>query len=152
MKKSRWPVVALILFALLVVAPGIATAAGSDFTGSVQSVQAMQSAETPVLTGDIWRRMSDDAKVAFVWGVGQGSQIDYNIRAEAGRATRAKSDDFSDKVVEGMSGMSMNRIVNTIDTYYQTHPDRLQQPVMQVMWDNVIRPNLKTAAGGRSPR
>jgi hypothetical protein len=67
-----------------------------------------------------------------------------------------KVENFSAKVAEARrarvatgTAMTINQIVRTIDQYYKDHPDQLEAPVMKVIWDVVIRPNIKTGIAGR---
>ena len=43
----------------------------------------------------------------------------------------------------------MNEVVASIDQFYKDHPGQLQTPVMKVIWDVMIRPNIRTGIGGR---
>ena len=60
-----------------------------------------------------------------------------------------KADDFSAKGVEAMSSMSINDVVAKVDSFYQANPDKAEIPVMRVVWDNVIKPNIQTGIAGR---
>ena len=57
-------------------------------------------------------------------------------------------DNFLAKVVEGMSGVTMNEIVRKVDEFYAANPDKLEEPVMAVIWDVLIEPNIKTGVAG----
>ncbi len=67
-----------------------------------------------LLTGELWQTMSLDSKVAFVWGIGQG-----------------------------LSGKPINDVIHQVDSYYQTHPDQLNRPVVDVVYHAVVLPALK---------
>ena len=53
------------------------------------------------------------------------------------------------KVVEGMADMPMNDIVPEIDNFYKANPDKLNMSVAAVIWDTMIKPNIKTGIAGR---
>jgi hypothetical protein len=51
--------------------------------------------------------------------------------------------------VSAGTAMTINQIISTIDQYYKDHPDKLEMPVLGVIWDVGVKPNLKTGIGGR---
>ncbi len=97
--------------------------------------------EMPVLTGTVWRKMTSDEKVAFVWGIGHVVTIEWQSAKRAPSLTQV---DFAAKMAEGLAGMSMNEIVGRIDAYYKDNPGDLEAPVVQVIWTTMVRPKLKT--------
>ena len=99
----------------------------------------------PLLTGPVWQKASPDEKVAFVWGASHVVTIEQALMAEY---EQLRVDNFLAKVVEGMSGVTMNEIVRKVDEFYAANPDKLEEPVMAVIWDVLIEPNIKTGVAG----
>ena len=62
----------------------------------------------------------------------------------AERHPELKREGFAAKMAEGLTGMPMNTIVLEIDKYYLQNPDDLQAPVMEVIWDELVKPRIKT--------
>jgi hypothetical protein len=56
---------------------------------------------------------------------------------------------FSAKVVQGMADMPMEKVVAGIDDYFRANPNQLETPVTNVIWDLMIKPNIKTGIAGR---
>jgi hypothetical protein len=100
----------------------------------------------PVLKGDIWQKMTHDSKVAFIWGFGHVVSIEHYLMEKFPELQR---DSFVSKVVEGMANTPMNEVVDRVDRYYVMHPDQIEKPVTSVLWDTMIRPNIKTGIAGR---
>ncbi len=100
----------------------------------------------PVLKGDTWQKMSQEAKVSFIWGFGHVVAIEQHLME---KYPELKREDFVSKVIEGMSGIPMNEVISKIDNYYSANPDKIEKPVMSVIWDTMIRPNIKTGINGR---
>ena len=100
----------------------------------------------PVLKGDIWRGMTQDCKVAFIWGFGHVVAIEQHLMEKYPELSR---DSFVSKVVEGMAGIPMYDVVSKIDHYYDSNPDRIEMPVTSVIWLTMIKPNIKTGIAGR---
>jgi hypothetical protein len=42
----------------------------------------------------------------------------------------------------------MNEVVARVDRYYEMHPNEIDKPVTSVLWDTMIRPNIKTGIAG----
>jgi hypothetical protein len=100
----------------------------------------------PILRGDLWQKMTHDSKVAFVWGFGHVVSIEYYLME---KYPELKRDSFVPKVVEGMANTPMNEVVARVDRYYEMHPDQIEKPVTSVLWDEMIKPNIKTGIAGR---
>jgi hypothetical protein len=100
----------------------------------------------PLLKGTEWQHMTPDSKVAFIWGAGHVVTIE---RALMNQISELKRDSFVMKVGEALGGVPINIIVAKVDEYYKFHPDQLEVPVMRVIWDTMIKPNIKTGIAGR---
>jgi hypothetical protein len=107
----------------------------------------------PICKGEQWQKMVPDAKVAFIWGVAHVILIEGVLMEEI---PELKVENFSAKIIEARrarvgagTAMTINQIISTIDQYYKDHPDHLGYPVLRVVWEGWIRPQLKTGVGGR---
>jgi hypothetical protein len=105
-----------------------------------------ESLGMPVLKGDLWQKMPHDSKVAFIWGFGHVVSIENYLM---GKFPELQRDSFVSKVVEGMANTPMNEVVDRVDRHYVMHPDQIEKPVTSVLWDTMIRPNIKTGIAGR---
>lgn len=100
----------------------------------------------PVLKGDVWQQMTHDSKIAFVWGFGHVVSIEQNLMEKFPELRR---DSFVAKVVEGMAGIPMDTVIAKVDEYYKVNPQNIDTPVTNVIWDLMIKPNIKTGIAGR---
>ncbi|MCX5811293.1 MAG: hypothetical protein NT178_01930 [Proteobacteria bacterium] len=100
----------------------------------------------PVLKGDLWQKMTHDSRVAFIWGFGHVVSIEHYLME---KFPELKRDSYVSKVVEGMANTPMNEVVDRVTRYYDMHPDQIEKPVTNVLWDTMIRPNIKTGIAGR---
>lgn len=105
-----------------------------------------ESLGVPVLTGDLWQKMTHDSKVAFIWGFGHVVTIEQHLMD---KYPELKRDSFVPKVVEGMADIPMNEVVARIDKYYSANPDLIKESVTKAIWDTMIKPNIKTGIAGR---
>ena len=116
---------------------GIKASAGGEIDKDVK---------VSLLRGDLWQQMTADSKIAFIWGMGHVVDIEQALME---RYPELKRDSFVMKVVEGMADMPMNDIVPEIDNFYKANPDKLNMSVAAVIWDTMIKPNIKTGIAGR---
>jgi hypothetical protein len=114
---------------------------------TILSAATVSAAEGKLLRGDVWQGMTEDEKVAFLWGAGQVILVENEIMAQM---PELKVENFSAKVAEaGSDNIILNDLVVLIDSYYDTYPEKNTMPVLRVIWDTTIKPNLKTGIGGR---
>lgn len=105
-----------------------------------------ESLGMPVLKGDLWKKMTHDEKVAFIWGFGHVVSIEYSLME---KFPELKRDSFVAKAVVGMDNTPMNEVVARVDRYYEMHAEDIGKPVTSVLWDTMIKPNIKTGIAGR---
>ena len=107
--------------------------------------QEMEGMGMQLLTGDIWQQAPPDDKVAFVWGVCHVVTLENALMK---KLPSLKVENFSAKAAEGLAGMKINDIVKGIDDYYVANPSELETPVVKVLWEKLIVPQLKTGITG----
>ncbi|UFS69221.1 hypothetical protein LPW11_15105 [Geomonas sp. RF6] len=121
----------------------------ASLTGFTTTVSADENAdgmvrdramEMPVLTGQLWQKMSSDSKTAFIWGIGHVVTVEKHV---VQKHPELKRSDFTEKLSEGLTGVPMDSIVQGIDNYYRNHPQNLDTPVMKVIWREMVKPKLK---------
>lgn len=99
-----------------------------------------------LLTGDLWQIMSPDAKVAFVWGI--GNLVEYERARTGPQPSGTKS--FIPLLVKGLNGKPINDVVGQVDAYYETHPDQVKRPVVDAIFQAVVLPTLRAEKGEKS--
>jgi hypothetical protein len=102
--------------------------------------------EMPVLTGEEWKNLQADSKLAFVWGIGHVVTIEENVQH---RHPDLQRKGFVAKLAEGLRGVPMNEIVQRVDAYYSSNPDDLDLPVMRVIWRQIVKPKLASGIADR---
>jgi len=93
----------------------------------------------PDVDGVVWMKSTDQEKKAFLFGAGSAIALEYHIREkhseEPSRFVKGWVDVFKD--------VSWSQLVNKVDMYYKNNPDKMQKHVFEVMWHEMIKPNLK---------
>ena len=143
MKKSSVFQIYLFLFffSIVIAVPVLRASAEETIAEAVER-------EMPVLKGDQWVTMDENSKVAFVWGAGHVVTIEEVIME---KYPDQKRDTFVTKVVEAStnSPITMSQVVAMVDKFYQDNPDKTDTPVMMVIWDTMVKPNIKAGIAGK---
>lgn len=108
-------------------------------------------AENPaprLLTGEMWTTLSPDAKVAFVWGV--GNLVEFERARNEVAATDGKS--FIPFLVRGLRGKPINEVVGAVDAWYGANPGEAKRPVVDAIFQAVVLPALNAGRQGGGKR
>ena len=142
-----------LLFLLCIGFAGWTTHASGQPAKDSATVTKEAEKYMPLCKGEQWQKMDSNAKVAFIWGAAHVVLIENVLMEDIPELRR---ENFSAKVVEARrakvsagTAPTINQIIDTIDQYYKDHPDKLQAPVMLVIWDVGVKPYLKTGIAGR---
>ena len=152
MKRPKWIQICFVFFVCIGV--GVwGTHASDQEKVDATTVGKEMAKVMPLLKGEQWQKMDPNSKVAFIWGAAHVVLIENVLMEEI---PELRKENFSAKVVEARrarlsagTAMTINQIISTIDQYYKDHPDKLEVPVMGVIWDVGVKPNLKTGIAGR---
>ena len=112
-------------------------------------VLAREEIKAPLLTGKTWINMSQDQKTAYIWGAGDVIDLEQEIMEIH---PELKRESFVTKAVEGIGDVKINDIVSTVDSFYKENPDKVNLSVIRVVWDTMIKPNIKTGIAGKPLR
>ena len=110
------------------------------------SAFAKEEIKAPLLTGELWVKMSPDQKTAYIWGAGDIVDLEQEFMEIY---PELKRESFVIKAVEGIGDVSINDIVARVNSFYKDNPDKVNLSVIRVIWDEMIKPNIKTGIAGR---
>ncbi len=114
--------------AMMVACMSLATAWGSA-----------HAQEIPIVTGQIWTQSSDQVKKAYLVGIANAVQVESAYQA-ASPPTDAQS--TVPRLVKGMKGHTLDDVRTGLDAYYAKNPDKLQRPVIETIWFEMVVPGL----------
>ena len=152
MKRLKWIQICFLFFICIGVGVWATHASGQgrldETTGKKEIEKYM-----PLLKGDVWQKVDHNAKVGFVWGAAHVILIEIVLMEKFPELKRdsfvTKAAEARDAQVKAGKARTINEIVSAIDQYYKDHPDQLEVPVLKVIWDVAIKPNIKTGIAGR---
>lgn len=111
-----------------------------------------------MITGKVWQESSQDARVGFIYGIRTAVTVEHFVNgriaedaARAGRKPASTLSPFARAWASAFRGVSVDSIVAATDAWYAAHPDRLDRPVMEVLWYEQVEPRnaAAKAKGGR---
>ena len=126
--------VSLAALALFVAAPlGGQTQTPAFDTASVGARQRFAD-------GNDWTRASADEKQAFMFGIANAVSVALGWDE---RHVPADQVTFSRRARDGLAGTTLGEAVIRIDAWYAANPQRLDTPVVAVIWLDIAKPKLK---------
>ena len=105
-------------------------------------------AEVPIVTGEHWVKSSDEQKKAYLFGVANMAQIEL---AYQGSSPVHETQSAVTKMHKGLNGQTIDSVLAKLNAWYAAHSDRLQQPVIETIWFEMVVPGLKKTASGDKP-
>ena len=96
--------------------------------------------EIPVVTGEHWTKSSDQVKKAYLVGIANAVQVEA---AFGGTNPPSDVQSLVPRLVKGMKGQTLNGVQEALDKWYAANPDKLQRPVLETIWFEMVVPGLK---------
>ena len=96
--------------------------------------------EVPLVTGEHWVKSTEEMKKAYLVGVANIVQIEL---AYGGAAPAGDAQSILPRMVKGLKGHTLDSVREGINKWYAAHPDRLQRPVIETLWFEMVVPGLQ---------
>ena len=103
---------------------------------------SIQAQEIPVVTGEHWTRSSDQQKNAYLIGIANAIQVEH---AYEGANPPSDTQSIVPRLAKGLKGETLDSVRNGLDRWYAAHPDKLQRPVIETIWFEMVVPGLAKA-------
>ena len=94
----------------------------------------------PIVTGEQWTTSSDEAKKAYLVGIVNLLEVE---RAYYGGNASASSQNIASRFEKGMQGQTLDSVRQGLDNYYAANPTKIQHPVIETIWFQMVLPGLK---------
>jgi hypothetical protein len=97
--------------------------------------------EIPLVTGQQWSQSTEQVKKVYLIGMTNAFQVEA-----AYQVGNAPSDAQSaiPRMVKGLNGQTLDSVREALDRWYAANPARLQRPVIETIWFEIVVPGLKT--------
>ena len=95
--------------------------------------------EVPLVTGEHWMKSSEEMKKAYLVGIANITHIEIVYQ---GSTPAADAQSVLPRLVKGLKGHSLDTVREGLNSWYAAHPDRLQRPVVETLWFEMVVPGL----------
>jgi hypothetical protein len=96
--------------------------------------------EIPLVNGTHWTQSTEQVKKAYLIGFANAFQVEA-----AFEGTNPPSDRQSlvPRLTKGLRGQTLDGVREKLDRWYAANPDKLQRPVVEAVWFEIVVPGLK---------
>ena len=85
-------------------------------------------------------KSSEQLKKAYLVGIANVVQVET---AYAGSNPPAEAQSVVLRLAKGLKGHTLDSVRDALDAWYAAHPDRLQRPVIETIWFELVVPGLQ---------
>ena len=98
--------------------------------------------DVPLVTGEHWTKSSDEVKKVYLIGIANLGQVETAYNA-GNPPPDAQS--IIPRMAKGLNGQTLDSVREGLNKWYAAHPDRLQRPVIETIWFEMVVPGLQKA-------
>ena len=99
--------------------------------------------EVPLVTGEHWTKSTEETKKAYLVGI---ANIVHVQLAYEGAAPASDAQSILPRMAKGLKGQTLDSVRESLNKWYAAHPDRLQRPVIETIWFEMVVPGLQKAS------
>jgi hypothetical protein len=96
--------------------------------------------EVPVITGEQWVSSSEEVKKVFLIGAANFAKVEV---AHQGSNPLSDNQSLVPRFQKGLKGQTLDTVREGLNKWYASHPERLQQPVIDTIWFEMVIPGLQ---------
>ena len=96
--------------------------------------------EVPIVTGEQWTKSSEHVKKGYLVGVANVIQVETAYHAGN---PPADAQSFVSRFARGLKGQTLESVMAGLDGWYARNPGRLQRPVIETIWFEMVVPGLQ---------
>ena len=95
--------------------------------------------EVPLVTGEHWVKSTEQVKKAYLVGIANVLQVEA---AFEGANPPSDAQSVVPRFVKGLKGQTLDTVREGLDKWYAANPDRVQRPVIETIWFEIVVPGL----------
>ncbi len=96
-----------------------------------------------IVTGEHWTTASRDEKVAYLFGIGNMLEVEQAMQGK-NPAKNIRNNSIVPVLIEGLSGLSTNKVREMLDQWYKKRPGQLKRSVIEVLYTEFALPNIRS--------
>jgi len=117
-------------------------AALAAFAGWALMAGSVAAQEVPLVTGEHWTRSTEQVKRVYLIGIANAIQVEV---AYEGANPPSDAQSIVPRMAKGLRGQTLDGVREGLDNWYAKNPDRLQRPVIETIWFEMVVPGLRKA-------
>src|SRR5262245_47308643 len=98
--------------------------------------------EIPLVTGQHWVKSSEELKKVYLVGIANIVQVEI---AYGAKNPAPDGQSVMSRLAKGLTGQTLDSVRERLNTWYASHPDQLQRPVIETIWFEMVVPGLQKA-------
>jgi len=106
---------------------------------------AQDDPDLVLVTGEHWAPSSLEQKNAFLFGVGNVIEIEQAMQGD-NPSSEILSSSMIPVLVKGLSPMSLRDVREALSDWYESHPEQIKRPVLEVLYIEIALPNTLSAS------
>jgi len=114
---------------------------GSVLVAAAVASSGARADDVPLVTGEHWTRSTPEVKRGYLIGVANVLQVEAAY--QAGNAP-TENQSIVSRAIKGLNGQTLDGVRERLDRWYAANPNRLQRPVVETLWFEVISPSLQS--------
>jgi hypothetical protein len=97
----------------------------------------LASEDVPLADGELWSKSSRLEKVAYIIGVGNLMVVEF-LYQEGAKQKPSDDQTIIQRLYDAADGITLDGMIERIDQWYKTHPDQMKEPVLVVIWNELV--------------
>ena len=93
-------------------------------------------------TGEHWINASREQKVAYLFGIGNTLEIEQAMHGNNPPEV-IRGNSIVPVMIGGLSHFTTTNVREMLDQWYETHPDQLKRPIIEVLYIEFALPNAE---------
>ena len=95
------------------------------------------SGDVQLADGGLWTKSSRAEKVAYIVGAGNMMVVEY-LYQEGAKQKPSDDQTIIQRLFKASDGITLDAIIDRIDQWYKMHPDQMKEPVIVVIWRELV--------------
>ena len=104
------------------------------------SAPAVAEEDVPLVDGKIWGDSAPVLKRSYLIGVSNLMSVEYMYQVKFGPPSDKQT--TIRRLYEEIDDVSLDNAIDRIDKWYKDHPDQMDMTVLEVIWLDMVQPNL----------
>lgn len=126
---------AALVLALMVATPGAAAPPMAPKSAPMAPEAA------PIVTGKQWQESDSNVKKAYLLGMANLLQVEHAYQHHKKAPADAQS--LIPRFAKGLQMQTLDSVSQSLDKWYAANPDKLDRPVVETLWYEVVVPGTK---------